>query len=746
VEGKRYEVWALLSLTITVLVFCALYSYHASDPTLLSAVGEGGRPANWIGSFGANVAWPLVYLLGALSYGLPLIGLWTGWVFLRGRHPFREGRLQIAGFLLLLLTVATMAALYRETVVVRGQEMLTGGQAGNFLADFLAAKLNTVGSFIVLVGAFLAALMLSTPFSFRAIAAGAAGLAGFLWFGAGSMATKLKGMFRRPKRAPAGNPGSAPPSGAGGRKKPVRKEKTDPGESETAGSVAEPESRVEDPGALVAEVAPEPGTYVLPPIDLLKVYDSGDGGPNQEVLDKNSRTLEEKLSDFGVSGKVVGVLPGPVITMYEYSPAPGIKISRIVNLSNDLTMALKAVGIRVVAPIPGKAAVGIEIPNPKRELVSIRSVLEEGKFNPGKSLSIALGQDITGRPVVSNLQKMPHLLIAGATGTGKSVCINSLLTSLLYHNTPENLRLLLVDPKRIELSSYESIPHLIHPVVKDAKLATRALKWAVEEMELRYKLLADKHVRNIESYNKAVAKENSRRADNGGEEPAQEEEGGLHHHPLPYIVIIIDELADLMMVASRDVEESITRLAQMARAAGIHLILATQRPSVDVLTGVIKANFPTRISFKVSSKVDSRTVLDNAGAECLLGAGDMLFLPPGTDGLQRIHGAFISDEEVERLTEFWRNQQLAEDPLGERVDFESPGESDDGEEQEADEKYDEAVEIVLKTRHASISMLQRRLRVGYNRAARMIEMMEKQGLVTASDGSKPREVVGPRPE
>jgi S-DNA-T family DNA segregation ATPase FtsK/SpoIIIE len=474
-------------------------------------------------------------------------------------------------------------------------------------------------------------------------------------------------------------------------------------------------------------------------LDLLEIYETEQYKPDPRKLEANAAVLQEKLADFGVHGQVKGISPGPVITMYEYAPAPGIKISRIVGLSDDLAMALKAVSIRVVAPIPGKAAIGIEIPNERRELVSIRTVIESQAFAASlSSLTIALGKDITGQPVVANLAKMPHLLIAGATGTGKSVCINAVLSSLLFRNTPDDMRLLLIDPKRIELSSYEGIPQLVHPVVTDAKMATRALKWAVQEMELRYKLLADKNVRNIEGYNRVLARE---QAAPKPDSPAPEE-GGLRHHHLPYIVIIIDELADLMMVASREVEESITRLAQMARACGIHLILATQRPSVDVLTGVIKANIPTRISFQVSSRIDSRTILDGSGAESLLGSGDMLFLPPGTAKVQRIHGAFISDGEVLHLTQFWQGQQPAEDPLRERVNFQEQTLSDGTQEEELDEKYEEAVELVLETRQASISMLQRRLRVGYNRAARMIEMMEQQGIVGASDGVKPREVLG----
>ncbi|HYR03496.1 MAG TPA: FtsK/SpoIIIE domain-containing protein, partial [Syntrophobacteria bacterium] len=396
--------------------------------------------------------------------------------------------------------------------------------------------------------------------------------------------------------------------------------------------------------------------------------------------------------------------------------------------------------IRVVAPIPGKGALGIEIPNANRQPVVVRDVISGVEFAQQKGkLALALGKDTMGKPVVANLARMPHLLIAGATGTGKSVCLNAIIVSLLFRATPEEVRLLLIDPKRIELSSYEGIPHLLHPVVTDAKKANIALKWAVTEMQRRYELLNLKGVRSIDRYNQAVAKTATRRpkpssAPVEGEEPEDE--------PLPYLVIIIDELADLMMVASREVEESIIRLAQMARAAGMHLILATQRPSVDVITGIIKANIPARISFQVSSRVDSRTILDATGAEALLGAGDMLMLPPGTAKLQRIHGAYVSEMEIRRITEFLRKQRK---PSYDETVLEYQERAENGEaDAEQDEKYDEAVSLVMETRQASISMLQRRLRVGYNRAARMIEMMERQGLVTPTDGTRPREVLPPK--
>lgn len=456
----------------------------------------------------------------------------------------------------------------------------------------------------------------------------------------------------------------------------------------------------------------------------------------------NSRILEKKLADFGVEGEVTEVSPGPVITMYEYKPAPGVKISKIVGLADDLALALKAASIRIVAPIPKKGTLGIEIPNATRQPVVIIDVIDEAEFRLSKGrLVLALGKDITGKPVVTDLGIMPHLLIAGATGTGKSVCLNAIIISLLYQATPDQVRLLLIDPKRIELSAYEGIPHLLHPVVTDPKKANIALKWAVAEMERRYELLSLRGVRSIERYNQMVSKDKGSRGRLATTQLAGEDDNG-EEKPLPYLVLIIDELADLMIVASREVEESIIRLAQMARAAGIHLILATQRPSVDVLTGIIKANIPARISFQVSSRTDSRTILDANGAEALLGAGDMLILPPGTAKMQRIHGAYASETEIRRITDFLRKQRKPDydDTIlnyKERVaEFDS--------EDEVDEKYDEAVQLVMETRQPSISMIQRRLRVGYNRAARMIEMMEREGLVSGPDGSKPREVLPPK--
>jgi len=451
--------------------------------------------------------------------------------------------------------------------------------------------------------------------------------------------------------------------------------------------------------------------------------------------------------DYGVEGKVVEVRPGPVITVYEFEPAPGVKVSRIVNLADDLALALSALSIRIVAPIPGKAVVGIEVPNTNRETVFLKEIIDSNNFRGFKSkLSFGLGKDIAGEPFVVDLARMPHLLVAGSTGSGKSVSINAIICSILFKATPEEVRFLMIDPKMLELSDYEGIPHLLLPVVTNPKKAAAALKWLVEEMERRYTVLAEKGVRNIEHYHQRMEKELKEKGKvykRKGDVLEGDEEKVLEPmEKIPYIVVVIDELADLMMISSKEVEEAITRLAQMSRAVGIHLLLATQRPSVDVLTGIIKANFPARISFQVTSKVDSRTILDTIGAEHLLGSGDMLFLPPGSSKLIRLHGAFVSSSEIKRIVEFLKKQGKPTylDPSILAEGKKEKGEAG-GQEDEYDEKYDEALAFVAETGQASISLIQRRFRIGYNRAARIIEKMEAEGVVGPSDGVKPREVL-----
>jgi S-DNA-T family DNA segregation ATPase FtsK/SpoIIIE len=458
-----------------------------------------------------------------------------------------------------------------------------------------------------------------------------------------------------------------------------------------------------------------------PPLSLLEDSKTTSSKIRPEELKERALLLTAKLREFGIEGEVVHINPGPVITVFEFKPAPGIKLSKILSLVDDLALGLSAKSVRIVAPIPGKNVIGIEISNPQREWVHLKDILQSKSFQESASpLTIALGKDISGNPVCTDLRKMPHLLIAGSTGSGKSIFLHCVILSLIYKSTPDNIRFLMIDPKRIELSVYEDIPYLIHPVVLEPKLATKALRWAVHEMERRYALFEEYSVRSLESFNEQFEEK------------------------LPYIVVIIDELADLMVVSSKEVETLLTRLAQMARAAGIHLLVATQRPSVDVITGLIKANFPARISFQVTSKVDSRTILDVQGAERLLGAGDMLFLPPGSSHLQRIHGPYVSEAEVKRVVEYLKKVEkptyladlsLAEDEE-EEEDILSPGD-------EEDELYQEALKIAYQYGKISTSMLQRRLRIGYNRAARLVERMEREGIIGPSDGVRPRPVIAP---
>ena len=490
------------------------------------------------------------------------------------------------------------------------------------------------------------------------------------------------------------------------------------------------------------ESAAATGPFRLPELDIFQAPPAGTRGYDRDSLLMNSRILEKKLLDFGVKGRVVRVHPGPVITMYEYEPAPGIKVNKIVSLTDDLAMALRAISIRIIAPLPGKSVVGIEIPNGERETVYLRSLLESESFRASESpLTVGMGKDIFGNCISSDLARMPHLLVAGATGTGKSVFLNSFLCSLLCRATPHELKLLLIDPKLLELSIYEGIPHLIADVVTAPKRAAAALQGIVRKMEERYQMMSAVQVRNIDQFNakSAEAVEKGETTFRLRIKPGEEEGQEVPWVQLPYIVVVIDELADLMVLAAKDVEESLQRLAQMARAAGIHLVLATQRPSVDVLTGVIKANFPARLSFQVSSGTDSRTILDQKGAENLLGMGDMLFLPPGTSILQRLHGSFVTEKEVAQVVASLRDQGK---PIYDQdlMALKEEAEVQEARGEDVDEMFDQAVAIVAETRNASISYIQRRLKIGYNRAARIIEQMENDGMVGPQEGTRPRSV------
>ncbi len=688
-------------------------------------------PANLGGPVGQALAGTALRALGVAAYLFPLyLGYFTVALLRRGAEGF--GGLRLVGAALLVASIAALAGLVTGgRAVVRG-----GGWLGGFVGVALGGLLGGPGAFLLLAVVLVVALVLATGVSAIEVSGRAA-----RWLAAAARA----GAARLRRRPPAAEEPSATPRRP---KLPILlDDAVEPPPEAPADKpppiIREPERRPEAPrrakrSELQEELFAE-DTYRLPALNLLDPPVRTTQPLDEAALHASSRILETKLADFQVSGKVVAVRPGPVITTFEFEPAPGVKVNRIVTLADDLSMALRALSVRVLAPIPGKPVVGIEVSNPRREKVFIRELLESVEYEHADSkLALALGKDTTGNVVVADLARMPHLLVAGATGTGKSVSMNAMVMSILYKSSPRDVRFIMIDPKMLELSIYENVPHLLVPVVTDPKKAAAALSNIEREMDLRYRLLHEKGVRNIDSYNRLLR-------ESAGVEEAPASPEGLPHHHLPRIIIIIDELADLMMMVGREVEESITRLAQKARAAGIHLILATQRPSVDVITGLIKANFPARISFQVTSRTDSRTILDAIGAERLLGEGDMLFLPPGTARVQRLHGAFVSDGDVHRVVDFIKRQEEPryEMELLEGGDDED-GEGEDGEDL-TDEMYDMAVRLVTEHRQASISWLQRRLRVGYNRAARMIERMEREGVVS-SPGAKGREVIARRME
>ncbi|UCB51493.1 MAG: DNA translocase FtsK 4TM domain-containing protein [Deltaproteobacteria bacterium] len=710
----KKEIWGIIFFLIALVVGISLFSYHPADPLFWLKSGRAGEAHNLFGTVGAHLAGGIFFLLGFSSFWLVAIFLSMAFLSFRG-HTFSSPQKSILASLFLIFSFSGILGLQTPgAIIYRGSEVISGGFAGVHIAQFMRGFLNYFGAYVLLAAVFVISLMVCTHISFGWV------LSRFSLWSAGIVRRLRELSLKKKERR---------------RKKRVREETIKKERVKPKPKVTIVEPVVESPKQPEQESFPFmtlAGKFKLPSLDLLNEQPADTEAEIQrESLEMNARRVERKLADFGVDGEVVEILPGPVITMYEFKPAPGVKISKVAGLSDDLALALRAPSIRIVAPIPGKAAIGIEIPNNKRQLVFLHEILSSQAYkNSTYRLTIGLGKDITGAPVISDLTKMPHLLVAGATGTGKSVSLNAMLNSLLFKFSPDVVRFLIIDPKRIELTVYNDIPHLLYPVVTEPKEATKALRWAVQEMERRYNLLSDRGVRNIEAYNRKVMKgEKTKRA------PSPEET----EKQLPYIVVVIDELSDLMMTSSREVEEAITRLAQMARAAGIHLIIATQRPSVDVLTGIIKANFPARISFQVSSRVDSRTILDTIGAENLLGDGDLLFLPPGVGRITRIHGAFIAEDEVKRVTDFLR-EQMKPDYDFTLLNHVAQEEETFEDDIEFDEKYESAVDLVMQTGQASISMIQRKLRVGYNRAARMIEAMEKQGIVGPSDGVRPREV------
>jgi len=784
----KHEVTGVLLITLSLLTLLSLVSYSPTDRLLFASdptdVASPPATQNMIGTVGATLAAGLFWLVGGGAYLLPFL------LAMLGARCFVEGALSVtlrsaAGSLAALLFLSGLLHLEMIAVptlasgwVYRG---MAGGTVGQILAGGLRSYFASTGAHILILAGLVVSLLLATPMSLAELWQRAPGWWAMLQEVTLALLPEPSERAERPERVKKSKPKpvkinrpAEPAEMARTEVPPVPLNEDQPllvvsqeKAAKKSVAVAEPE---EEERPLVAAGVVAMG-YVLPdPGELL----SDPSGPmdrmSDEELKAQSEVLTRALLSFGVEGKVTEVHPGPVVIMYEFEPAPGVKVARIVNLADDLALALRAESLRIVAPLPGKSVVGIEVPNRCRETVSLKEVMTSESFvkAQGRSkLALALGKDIFGQPATADLKTMPHLLVAGATGAGKSVGLNTILMSLLFSARPDEVKLLLIDPKMLELKSYEGIPHLLRPVITDVKSAARGLGWVVQEMDRRYKLLAEANVRNIDSYNRMVAEAQGvlpGSSDRPEPEPAEQpveflpEEERLSAGesavpesiqplgstaepktpptPLPYIVVMIDELADLMMVAPKDVEEKIARLAQMARASGIHLVLATQRPSVDVLTGLIKANFPARVSFKVSSKTDSRTILDSNGAEALLGRGDMLF-SSGAGLLTRLHGSFVADDDVREVVDFIKKQ--AAPSCGE--EFRSLRHEEAKEEEGKDEVYEQAKDLVMSSGQASASLIQRRLRVGYPRAARMIEQMEEEGIVGAAGRDGRREVL-----
>ncbi len=732
------EVGWLAAVGLAVYLGMILLTYHGSDPGW-SRTGMDQPVANSGGHFGAWAADLLLYLFGHSAWGWVVLALFMVWWGYRNlgdaeceqRHGLG---LTLIGFFLVLLCSSALEALRFHD---HGAQLPL--RAGGALGDALARLMQTVfgfdGGTVLLLLAWGAGASLFTGVSWIVLAE--------------KLGTALEAGFTHAVNAwQAWRDRQAGAAALNEREEVVRKErkrmvKEAPVRIEAAAPAIVKSQRVDEERQ--ERLFHDPADDQRPPLRLLDATTSALTQIDQAALEGTSRLIERKLREFGVEVKVLAAYPGPVITRYEVEPASGVKGSQITNLAKDLARALSLVSIRVVETIPGKTCMGLELPNNVRQIVRLTEILSAKVYNDNASpLTLAMGKDISGNPIVADLGKMPHVLVAGATGSGKSVAINAMILSLLYKAKPEEVRLIMVDPKMLELSSYEGIPHLLAPVVTDMKLAASALNWCVGEMDKRYRLMSSQGVRNIAGFNQKLA--------------AAEKAGAPLTNPfsitpddperlvsLPYIVILIDELADLMMVAGKKVEELIARLAQKSRAAGMHLVLATQRPSVDVITGLIKANIPTRVAFQVTSRIDSRTILDQQGAESLLGQGDMLYLPPGQGQPTRVHGAFVSDDEVHRVCAWLK--ELGPPQYDETVlanPEEAEGEDADAKDAEADALYDDAVAYVLKSRRASISSVQRQLRIGYNRAARLIEAMERAGLVSSMQTNGNREVIAPR--
>jgi S-DNA-T family DNA segregation ATPase FtsK/SpoIIIE len=742
--GKLYILlretrWIFLAVSAFYIAL-VLYGYNPDDPAW-SHSATGALTENPGGVLGAYLSDILLYLFGFSAWWLVLFMMqrvWSGYRQLRADSMFCKRTLlvSIAGFAALLLASSALESIRMHTLAVE-LPMAPGGMLGALLGDFMARVFGFTGATLLLLTLIAAGFSLFSGLSWLRFVD---------WLGERLEAALSRALLawqtRQDKRI--GTQATHERVAVVEEEKKKRIEDHQPIHIEMPVMEVAKSTRtaVEKQAPLFADLPDSP----LPPLHLLDEATRHMDVVSTDTLEFTSRLIERKLKDFGLEVKVVGAYPGPVITRYELDPAVGVKGSQITNLVKDLARALSVVSIRMVETIPGKTYMALELPNTKRQIVQLSEILGSQVYADMHSpLTIAMGKDIAGKVVVADLAKMPHVLVAGTTGSGKSVAINAMILSLLYKSTPQQVRLLLIDPKMLELSVYEGIPHLLAPVVTDMRQAASGLNWCVQEMDKRYKLMSHFGVRNIAGFNQKF-----REAEKAGQpltnpfsltpenpEPLEE---------LPLIVVFIDELADLMMVVGKKIEELIARLAQKARASGIHLVLATQRPSVDVITGLIKANVPTRVAFQVSSKIDSRTILDQMGAEALLGQGDMLYLPPGSGYPQRVHGAFVSDQEVHRIAEYLKAQgepQYIDGVLNSLDESSEEGEGGATLDAEADPLYDQAVEIVLKNRRASISLVQRHLRIGYNRAARLVEQMEAAGLVSAMQSNGNREVIAP---
>jgi len=720
---------ALFALALIWLI--ALVTYEPTDPVWFFTTSALHPPANFVGRVGAFLSELSFQLLGYAAYLIPAVVAWAGWYYF-WCQPFEAVYTKLIGITLLVGCSSAFLSLVFGSAEVSGKTFDAGGSTGAWLGAWFAEYLNRTGSIIVVLTLMLLSIILSTQFSFgRMFANASQGSRDLSARSVGFLRAWFEDRRKRRQRREVIAKHTKTAAAAVAREAPRAQE---PAEPAPAAVVAKKRTT-----ATIAPLLPLPepepskaprrqGAFTLPPLSLLDPAKTEQKIDERELMDA-ARQLEEKCREFAVEGQVAQIHPGPVVTTFEFKPEAGVKYSKITSLADDLCLAMQAESV-LIDRIPGKSTVGIQIPNPNREGISLRELLQSDAYERSASkLTLALGKTIHGEPYVTDLATMPHLLIAGSTGTGKSVGLNAMLTSILYRSTPDDVRMIMIDPKRLELGMYEEIPHLMTPVVVDPKKAANALRWAVREMEERYKTLAAEGVRNIEQYNRNIR---MMLEETGNKDPDAP-------RPLPFIVVVIDELADLMMVASNEVEESIARLAQMARAVGIHLILATQRPSVDVITGLIKANLPSRISFRVSSKTDSRTILDGNGAEALLGKGDMLFLPPASSRCIRLHGPYISEQESARLASFLRKQ--GKPVFDESITAEDEKGGAEGLQFEKDDLYDEAARIVVGSGQVSISYLQRKLRIGFSRAARLVDMMEAEGLVSPGAGGKPREVL-----